>query len=72
MAKSAGSYILGVKSMNASCSTNTRNVVQYRLMAKNMMADGGVEAAAPQMSSTPIQGGVIKIYANLDTSFFVK
>ena len=37
-----------------------------------MMADGGVEAAAPQMSSTPIQGGVIKIYANLDTSFFVK
>ena len=72
MAKSAGSYILGVKSMNASCSTNTRNVVQYRLMAKNMMADGGVEATAPQMSSTPIQGGVIKIYANLDTSFFVK
>lgn len=73
MAKSAGSYITGIKSMNASCSTSQNRPVQYRLMAKNMaFAGSSADAAAPEMSSTPIQGGVIKIYANLNTSFFVK
>lgn len=74
MAKSAGSFITGIKSMNASCSTSQNRPVQYRLMAKNMAFDSasGAEAAAPEMASTPIQSGVIKIYANLNTSFFVK
>ena len=73
MAKSAGSYITGIKSMNASCSTSQNRPVQYRLMAKNVaLSAGSADAAAPEMSSTPIQGGTIKIYANLNTSFFVK
>lgn len=73
MAKSAGSYITGIKSMNASCSTSQNRPVQYRLMAKNVaLSAGSADAAAPEMSSTPIQGGIIKIYANLNTSFFVK
>lgn len=73
MAKSAGSLITGIKSMNASCSTNTNNRVQYRLMAKNMSFDSAAGATAePEMASTPIQSGVIKIYANLNASFFVK
>lgn len=73
MAKSAGSYITGIKSMNASCSTSQNRPVQYRLMAKNMaFAGSSADASAPEMSSTPIQGGIIKIYANLNTSFFVK
>lgn len=73
MAKSAGSYITGIKSMNASCSTSQNQPVQYRLMAKNLAFGSSADAgAAPEMSSTPIQSGVIKIYANLNTSFFVK
>lgn len=73
MAKSAGSYITGIKSMNASCSTNANSRVQYRLMAKNMSFDSAAGATEePEMASTPIQSGVIKIYANLNTSFFVK
>lgn len=74
MAKSAGSYITGIKSMNASCSTSQNRPVHYRLMAKNMALDSaaGAEEVAPEMASTPIQSGVIKIYANLNTSFFVK
>lgn len=73
MAKSAGSYITGIKSMNASCSTSQNRPVQYRLMAKNVaLSAGSADASAPEMSSTPIQGGIIKIYANLNTSFFVK
>lgn len=71
MAKSAGSYITGIKSMNASCSTSQNRPVQYRLMAKNIAMDSAA-GAAPEMASTPIQSGIIKIYANLDTSFFVK
>ena len=73
MAKSAGSYITGIKSMNASCSTSQNRPVQYRLMAKNVaLSAGSADAAAPEMSSTPIQGGIIKIYANLNTSFCLK
>lgn len=72
MAKSAGSYITGIKSMNASCSTTENRPVQYRLMAKNMAFGASADAAAPEMASTPIQSGTIKIYANLNTSFFVK
>ena len=74
MAKSAGSFITGIKSMNASCSTSQNHPVQYRLMAKNMAFDSaaGAPEPAPEMSATPIQSGVIKIYANLNTSFFVK
>lgn len=73
MAKSVGSYVTGIKSMDASCSTNLRNTVPYRLMAKNVAFDsaGGAPETA-EISSTPIQSGVIKIYANLNTGFFVK
>ncbi len=73
VAKTSTSYITGIKSMNISCSTNENNRVQYRLYAKNMMAAdsaAGAEEAAP--STTPIQGGIIKIYANINASYFVK
>lgn len=57
--------------MNVSCSMNQNNVVQYRLMAKNMSFGASADAAAPE-SATPIQSGVIKLYANVNASFFVK
>ena len=40
-------------------------------MAKNMMADAVAESSAAG-TSTSISGGVIKINANVNASFFVK
>lgn len=71
IAKNASSYVTGVKSMNVSCSMNQNNVVQYRLMAKNMSFGASADAAAPE-AATPIQSGVIKLFANVNASFFVK
>ncbi|HIS35773.1 TPA: SIMPL domain-containing protein [Candidatus Scatousia excrementigallinarum] len=71
IAKNSSSYVTGIKSMNVSCSMNQNNVVQYRLMAKNMSFGASADAAAPE-SATPIQSGVIKLYANVNASFFVK
>ena len=72
VAKASGTYITGVKNMNISCSENSANRVTYRYMSKNLMAaDGAAEAAAPQVA-TPIQSGVIKIYANLSAEYFIK
>jgi len=41
-------------------------------MAKNMLASVADEASAGEGSPTSISGGVIKIYANINASFYVK
>ena len=71
LVKAAGSMITGVKSLNGSCSPNAVTRVMYNQMNKSMMADSAAAegAAAP---STPIEVGVVKIYANVNASFFVK
>lgn len=71
IAKNASSAVTGVKSMNISCSMNQNNTVQYRLMAKNLSFGASADSAAPE-AATPIQSGVIKLYANVNASFFVK
>lgn len=72
-AKASGTYITGVKSMNISCSENTPNRIQYRFMAKNVMAAGAsLDSAEAPQAATPIQSGIIKIYANLNAEYFIK
>lgn len=69
LAKAAGTAITGTKSISASC--NTTGVSQrlmYNMMAKSSVAD----SEAAMGSSTPIETGVIKIYANVNASYFVK
>lgn len=69
LASSAGNNLAGIKSINGSCSTSS-TMPQYRLMAKNLAMDSvSVESAG---NASPIQGGVIKLYANLNASYFVK
>ena len=70
LAKASSSYVTGIKTMNGTCSMNENNRVQYRLMAKNMSFDSAA-GAAPEMA-TPIQSGVIKLFANVNASFYVK
>ena len=72
-AKASGTYITGVKSMNISCSENTANRVQYRYMAKNVMSAGAsADSLEVQEAATPIQSGIIRIYANLSAEYFIK
>ena len=69
---SAGSSLNGLKSINGSCSTSEASPYQYRMMAKNVMTMDAASGSAPESSSIPIQAGVIKIFANVNASFFVK
>ncbi|MBR6098135.1 SIMPL domain-containing protein [bacterium] len=71
-AKASGTYITGVKHMNISCSENSSNRVQYRYMANKAMALGASADSVVEEAATPIQGGIIKIYANLNAEYFIK
>lgn len=72
VAKASSSYITGVKDMNLSCSENSPNRIQYRYMAKNMAAGIAEDSVATAESGTPIQSGIIKIFANLNAIYFIK
>lgn len=63
IAKSINSQITGVKSLNVTCSSEDNARPVYGMMMKNTMEAGSV---------TPIETGKIKIYANVDASFYVK
>ena len=69
LAKAAGTMITGTKSISASCNTTgVSQRIMYNMMAKSSVAD----SEAAMGSSTPIATGVIKIYANVNASYFVK
>lgn len=68
LAKAAGSQIKGVKSLNGSCNTSGVNQrIMYNMVAKSEMMD-----SAPAMGSVPISSGSVKLYANVNASYFVK
>ena len=70
VAKTVPTTITGVRTMEVNCSANSATRTQYRLMKSNMMYDAA--GAAPEASSTSIESGVVKIYANVNASYFVK
>ena len=67
IAQSVTSTVSGIKSITGSCSnTNSSARVHYNLLEAK---------AAGSMSSdmaTPIESGTVKIYANINASFYVK
>jgi len=63
IAKSINSQIIGIKSINATCNLeNARPYYGSVMMMKNAMDSA---------SATPIESGKIKIYVNIDSSFYV-
>ena len=64
IAKSINSEIIGTKSIASSCNPENNQRPYYAMMAKSSMDNS--------TSSTPIEGGKMKIYANIDASFYVK
>lgn len=71
LASSSNGAVAGIKSINGSCSTSENSRVQYRMLAKNMSMGSFAESAADS-SASPIQGGVIKLFANINAAYFVK
>ena len=70
LAKNLGTTLGGVRTFDVSCNAN--NYSSPRMyMAKNMLASVADEAASGG-TQTSISGGVVKIYANVNASFFVK
>lgn len=68
IAKAVPTTITGVRTMDVNCSPNNSVRPQYRLMMANKMLD----SAEAGSSSTIIESGVVKIYANVNATFFVK
>lgn len=68
LAKGAGTSITGIKSITGSCNTTG---VSQRVMY-NMMAKAETMDTAMSGGGTPIETGVIKLYANVNASYFVK
>lgn len=70
LAKVMNTSVVGVSSLNTSCSAN--NVNQPRLyMAKNMLS-AVADSTSESASGMSISNGFIKINANVNASFFVK
>lgn len=64
IAKSINSSVIGIRSINTSCSADNGPRPMYGMM----MMKSAMDAA----SSTPIESGKIRVYANIDASFYVK
>lgn len=69
LAKSASTTVTGVRSLNVSCSANNSITPQYRMLAANI---GGADMAEAKAASTSIEKGIVKIYATVNATFFVK
>jgi len=70
-AKGTGSVLDGIRSMDISCSEQANYSTPRFYMAKNMLA-ATADGAAQESSSTSISSGVIKVYSNVNATFFVK
>lgn len=62
VASSINSKITGVKSINATCNPENNQRPYYTMMAKS---------STDSESATPIESGKIKIFVNVDASFYV-
>ena len=71
LAKAAGSYVLGIKSINASCSGDSVMYPQARMLNSAKFASASADSAAME-SSIPTELGTIKMYANVNANYFVK
>lgn len=65
IASSINAKIVGIQTINTTCNTNNNPIPFY---AYPMAAKGSFDGA----SSTPISSGQIKLFANIDASFYIK
>jgi len=72
VATAAGSSVTGIKSIDTSCSVNgASRFPQYRtMMLANSVAMDAESAGSSD--SAPIEAGIIKVYSNVNASFYLK
>ena len=70
-AKHSGTSLDGIMSMNVSCSEN-RNYNAPRLMMAKAALGSANDSAEEVQPSTSISAGIIKVYSNVNATFFVK
>ena len=71
-AKSSGTTLDGIQNMNISCSENKNYNAPRLYVAKSMAAGMSNDSAEEVQPATSISSGTIKIYSNVNATFFVK
>ena len=69
VAKTVPTTLSGIRSMDVSCSTSNSSRPQYKMLMANRAMTMDAEAAG---SSTTIESGVVKVFANVSATYFVK
>ena len=69
VAKTVPTTLSGVRTMDVSCSTSNSSRPQYKMLMANRAMTMDAEAAG---SSTTIESGVVKVFANVSATYFVK
>ena len=69
VAKTVPTTLSGIRSMDVSCSTSNSSRPQYKMLMAHIAIMMNSEAAG---SSTTIESGVIKVFANVSATYFVK
>ena len=70
VAKTVPTTISGVRTMDVSCSTSNSSRPQYKMLMANRAMTMDSEAAGA--TATTIESGVIKVFANVNATYFVK
>lgn len=70
VAKTVPTTLNGIRTMDISCNTNNSVRPQYRMLMSNKAMTMDAEAAGA--TSTTIESGVIKVFANVNATYFVK
>lgn len=69
VAKTVPTTLAGIRTIDISCTTSNSSRPQYRMLMSNKAMTMDAEAAG---ASTTIEGGVIKVFANVNATYFVK
>lgn len=71
-AKASGTNLDGIHNMNVSCSENKNYNAPRLYMAKSVAMGASNDTAEEAQPATSISAGVIKIYSNINATFYVK
>ena len=71
-AKNSGTVLDGIMSMNVSCSENKNYNAPRVMMSKAMALGASNDSSEEVVPSSSISAGVIKVYSNVNATFYVK
>lgn len=71
VASASGQKIIGAKEIHTSCNVNGLSPISRYALNSKMSVAGTTEDSIAE-SSTKVQGGTIKLYANVNASYFTK